>query len=97
MGNYLADFDSDFYVTNKYELPIASGMKIIVKDKENGFSLKGIAVNEKKPEKVWNVMVKKGYGALIIGANSSCSNLNFFKKGDYPYKLCTFAPPSVNY
>ena len=42
-------------------------------------------------------MVKKGYGALIIGANSSCSNLNFFKKGDYPYKLCTFAPPSVNY
>ena len=27
-------------------------------------------------------MVKKGYGALIIGANSSCSNLNFFKKGD---------------
>lgn len=25
-------------------------------------------------------MVKKGYGALIIGANSSCSNLNFFKK-----------------
>ena len=42
-------------------------------------------------------MVKKGYGALIIGANSSCSNLNFFKKGDYPYKLCTFGPPSVNY
>lgn len=42
-------------------------------------------------------MVKKGYGALIIGANSSCSNLNFFKKGDYPYKLCTFAPPSANY
>ena len=34
VGNYLADFDSDFYVTNKYELPIASGMKIIVKDKE---------------------------------------------------------------
>ena len=38
-------------------------------------------------------MVKKGYGALIIGANSSCSNLNFaLKTGDYPYKLCTFAP-----
>ena len=47
VGNYLADFDSDFYVTNKYELPIVSGMKIIVKDKENGFSLKSIAVNEK--------------------------------------------------
>ena len=37
-------------------------------------------------------MVKKGYGALIIGANSSCSNLNFFKKGDYPYKLMYFCP-----
>ena len=44
----LRNFDSDFYVTNKYELPIASGMKIIVKDKENGFSLKSIAVNEQK-------------------------------------------------
>ena len=42
-------------------------------------------------------MVKKGYGALIIGANSSCSNLNFFKKGDSPYKLRTFARSSVNY
>lgn len=51
----------------------------------------------KKPVKVWNVMVKKGYVALIIGANCSCSNLNFFKKGNYPYKLRTFAPPSVNY
>ena len=28
--NYLADADENFYVTNKYELPIASGMKIIV-------------------------------------------------------------------
>ena len=42
-------------------------------------------------------MAKQGYGALIIGANSSCSNLNFFKMGDYPYKLRIFAPPSVNY
>ena len=41
-------------------------------------------------------MVKKGYGALIIGANCFCSNLNFFKKGDYPYKLRTFARSSVN-
>ena len=47
VGNYLADFDSDFYVTNKYELPIASGMKIIVKDKENGFSLKSIDKEKK--------------------------------------------------
>ena len=44
-------------------------------------------------------MVKKGYGALIIGANSSCSNLNFFKKGEqihsyhsYYYSSCFFSP-----
>ena len=42
-------------------------------------------------------MVKKGYGALIIGANSSCSNLNFFKKGDYPYKIFRLSPTTVNY
>ena len=54
-------------------------------------------LEKEKSVKVWNVMVKKGYVALIIGANCSCSNLNFFKKGNYPYKLRTFAPPSVNY
>ena len=46
--NYLADADENFYVTNKYELPIASGMKIIVRQEENGFSLKDIEVNKKK-------------------------------------------------
>ena len=65
VGNYLADFDSDFYVTNKYELPIASGMKIIVKDKENGFSLKGIAVNEKKIDK------EKEYSILLTDITMS--------------------------
>lgn len=42
-------------------------------------------------------MAMPAYNALIVGANSSCSNLNFFKKGDYPYKIRTFAPSSVNY
>ena len=65
VGNYLADFDSDFYVTNKYELPIASGMKIIVKDKENGFSLKSIAVNEKKIDK------EKEYSILLTDITMS--------------------------
>ena len=65
VGNYLADFDSDFYVTNKYELPIVSGMKIIVKDKENGFSLKSIAVNEKKIDK------EKKYSILLTDITMS--------------------------
>ena len=43
--NYLADADENFYVTNKYELPIASGMKMIVNQEESGFSLKDLTVN----------------------------------------------------
>ena len=65
VGNYLADFDADFDVTNKYELPIASGMKIIVKDKGNGFSLKGITVNEKKIDK------EHEYSILLTGTTMS--------------------------
>ena len=42
-------------------------------------------------------MVQRGCDVLTVGANISCSNLNFFKKGNYPYKLRTFAPSSVNY
>ncbi len=42
-------------------------------------------------------MAKPVYNALIIGVNCFCSNLNFFKKGVYPYKLRTFALSSVNY
>ena len=45
---YLAESDEKFHITNKYELPIASGMKIIVRQEENGFSLKDIEVNKKK-------------------------------------------------
>ena len=53
--NYLADADENFYVTNKYELPIASGMKMIVNQAESGFSLKDLTVNGKNidKEKEW--------------------------------------------
>ena len=38
---YLTETDENFYVTTKYELPIASGMKIIVKkiDTEKEYSI----------------------------------------------------------
>ena len=52
--NYLADADENFYVTNKYELPIASGMKMIVNQAESGFSLKDLTVNDKKIDKERN-------------------------------------------
>ena len=42
-------------------------------------------------------MAKPVYNALIIGVNGIRSNLSFFKKGDYPYKLRTFALTSVIY
>ena len=48
VNKYLTESNDDFSVTNKYELPISSGMKIIVKNKENGFSLKDVIVNKQK-------------------------------------------------
>ena len=63
--NYLADADENFYVTNKYELPIASGMKMIVNQEESGFSLKDLTVNDKKIEK------EKEYSILLTDTTMS--------------------------
>ena len=63
--NYLADADENFYVTNKYELPIASGMKIIVNQAESGFSLKDLTVNDKKIDK------EKEYSILLTDTTMS--------------------------
>lgn len=41
---YLEDTETLFQVTNKYELPIASGMKLILTDTGNGYELNGIEV-----------------------------------------------------
>ena len=65
VDKYLMDSNDNFSVNNKYELPIASGMKIIVKDKGNGFSLKGITVNEKKIDK------EHEYSILLTGTTMS--------------------------
>ena len=56
---YLADSDEKLHITNKYELPIASGMKLIVRQEENGFSLKDIEVNKKEIDK------EKEYSILL--------------------------------
>lgn len=42
---YLKDTGTKFRVTGKYELPIASGMKLIVTDTGDGYELKDIEVN----------------------------------------------------
>ena len=62
---YLAESDEKFHITNKYELPIASGMKIIVSQEENGFSLQDIEVNKKKTDK------DKEYSILLTDTTMS--------------------------
>ena len=58
---------------------------------QNGFS-----VSRKKPSGV-GTYTHRSWDYVITPVSYTHLNLNFFKKGDYPYKLCTFAPPSVNY
>ena len=72
--NYLADADENFYVTNKYELPIASGMKMIVSQKESGFSLKDLTVNDKKidKEKEYSILLTDTTMSILKKINPEC-------------------------
>ena len=71
---YLADSDEKFHITNKYELPIASGMKIIVRQEENGFSLKDIEVNRKKidKEKEYSILLTDTTMSVLKKINLKC-------------------------
>ena len=72
--NYLADADENFYVTNKYELPIASGMKMIVNQAESGFSLKDLTVNDKKidKEKEYSILLTDTTMSVLKKINPKC-------------------------
>ena len=74
MENYLAETDENFYVTNKYELPIASGMKIIVSQEESGFSLKDLTVNDKKidKEKEYSILLTDTTMSVLKKINPEC-------------------------
>ena len=63
--NYLDHTEDEFSITNKYELPILSGMKITVQKEENGFLLKDIAVDQEKIDK------EKEYSILLTDATRS--------------------------
>ena len=71
---YLADSDEKFHITNKYELPIASGMKIIVRQEENGFSLKDIEVNKKKidKDKEYSILLTETTMSVLKKINPEC-------------------------
>ena len=65
VNKYLSDSNDKFSVTNKYELPIASGMKIKVRCGEKGFSLQDITVNGKQIDK------EKEYSILLTDTTTS--------------------------
>ena len=73
--NYLADADENFYVTNKYELPIASGMKMIVNQEESGCSLKDLTVNDKKidKEKEYSILLTDTTMSVLKKINPECA------------------------
>ena len=72
---YLTEADENFYITTKYELPIASGMKIIVKNEENGFSLKDITINDKKidTEKEYSFLLTDTTKSILKKINPKCA------------------------
>ena len=75
VSEYLTDSNDDFSVTDKYELPIASGMKIVIKDEENKFSLKDIIVNEKKldEEKEYSILLTETTMSILKKINPKCA------------------------
>ena len=75
LKKYLTEADENFYVTTKYELPIASGMKIIVKNEENGFSLKDITINDKKidTEKEYSILLTDTTKSILKKINPKCA------------------------
>ena len=75
VSKYLTDSNDDFSVTDKYELPIASGMKIVIKDEENKFSLKDIIVNEKKldEEKEYPILLTETTMSILKKINPECA------------------------
>ena len=63
--NYLDHTENEFPVTNQYELPILSGMKITVQKEEDGFSLKDITIDQEEIDK------EKEYSILLTDTTRS--------------------------
>lgn len=67
VAEYLKDTGTEFQVTNRYQLPIASGMKLIVTDTGDGYELKDIEVNGTTivDDTVYKIMVSGELDALF--------------------------------
>ena len=72
--NAIAHSEDGFSVTSKYELPVASGMKMIIKQEDSGFSLKDITVNEKKieKEKAYSIVLTDTAAAVLKKRYPEC-------------------------
>ncbi len=64
---YLTSTDGEFQPTDRYELLIASGMKIVVQSGEDGFSLKEIQVDGKvlDEEKEYSILLTDGVISVL--------------------------------
>ena len=73
--NYLDHTEDEFSITNKYELPILSGMKITVQKEENGFLLKDIAVDQEKidKEKEYSILLTDTTKSILKKINPKCA------------------------
>ena len=72
--NYLDHTEDEFSISNKYELPILSGMKITVQKEENGFLLKDIAVDQEKidKEKEYSILLTDTTMSVLKKINPKC-------------------------
>ena len=72
--NYLDHTEDEFSITNKYELPILSGMKITVQKEENGFLLKDIAVDQEKidKEKEYSILLTDDTRSILEKTTPGC-------------------------
>ncbi len=68
---YLTSTDGDFRPANRYNLPIASGMKIVVQSDETGFDLTEILINGEKieEEKEYSVLLTDGMISVLKKIN----------------------------
>lgn len=67
---YLADTGTEFHVTNKYELPIASGMKLILRDNGGEYELEDIQIEGQtiKDKKKYKIMIPVTFEPIFAKA-----------------------------
>ena len=72
--NYLDHTENEFSITNQYELPILSGMKITVQKEEDGFSLKDITVDQEEidKEKEYSILLTDTTMSVLKKINPGC-------------------------